>query len=143
MESMAAPKYIGTTSIESLPEVDTLSAYDFWHVHRSTSLQQPELVLMMAVLEDALKCYFDNARATSRRGSQLFEEAERWFFSSNDEYLFSFENICGFLRIEPNQIRRRLLMFKRSAAIRQGMRKKISSKPPTQDNHHSRCKSQG
>jgi hypothetical protein len=109
---MAAPAFSVATPIDSLPETDKLAFYDFWREHQRRFHLQPELLLLMAVLEDALKCYFEYAQARTRREYKLFAEAERWFFSESDETLFSFESVCAFLGIEPDYIRRGLLLSK-------------------------------
>jgi hypothetical protein len=88
-------------------------------------------MLMMAILEDALKCYFDYAGASTRRKSKIFDEAEQWFFSMDDEGIFSFENICAVFGIDPGYVRRGLVLFKNGSSHRAGRRKRFSSKAPT------------
>jgi hypothetical protein len=128
MESNASRQLTAGVTIEFLPEKDCLSPYEFWRQHRSNPIQQPELRLMMAVLEDALKCYFDYARRKNSRESKLFEEVEQWLFFESNEELFSFENICSVLHIDPGYVRRGLLLFKQSSIRRWGRRKKSESK---------------
>src|SRR5579883_1990881 len=41
--------------------------------------------LMMAILEDALRCFQNNAGATSGRRKRLFQEAEEWLCGSGGE----------------------------------------------------------
>lgn len=113
MASYTTQEFIGAAAKESLPEMDTLSSYEFWRERQRSSLPQPELTLMMAILEEALKCYFDYARAKTRTESKLFDEAEQWFFSEDAEALFSFKTVCAFLGIDPDYVRHGLLLFKK------------------------------
>ena len=108
--------FAGTAAIESLAQTDSLSSYEFWLDRQRSSILQSEITLMIAVLEDALKCYFDYAGAKTRLESKLFNEAEQWFFSEDfsedDEELFSFKSICAFLNMDPDYVRKGLLSFK-------------------------------
>jgi hypothetical protein len=69
-----------------------------------------EIKLMLAVLEDAIKCFLRNTHWKSSKGRREFFEAKYWFdglgHKSSD---FSFENICAALGIEPRRLRKRLL----------------------------------
>ena len=104
--------FAGTAAIESVAQTDTLSSYEFWLDRQRSSILQSEIRLMIAVLEDALKCYFDYAGGKTRLESKLFNEAEQWFFSEDDEELFSFKSICAFLNMDPDYVRKGLLSFK-------------------------------
>jgi hypothetical protein len=66
---------------------------------------QPEKRLMLAVLESAVAAYQKNALATSRRGRRLFGESEEWIAQAEGGWVFSFENICGALRLDPESLR--------------------------------------
>ena len=105
-----------TTFLDMDPSVttgqaDILSGHQYWSEHRRKSLLQPELELMLAVLEDALECYFHHGGAKTRTEMQIFCETERWFQSRNDDDVFSFENICHCLGIDPGYVRRGLAFF--------------------------------
>jgi hypothetical protein len=43
---------------------------------------------------------------------KLFRKAEDWILEKNAEWLFSFENICETLQLNPDYIRRGLLVWK-------------------------------
>jgi hypothetical protein len=45
----------------------------------------------------------------------MFVEAEEWFESQDDEWLFSFESVCAVLGFEPEYLRRGLRAWKRRA----------------------------
>ena len=64
-----------------------------------------EAALMYAVLEDAFYCFAKQFVENGARGQCLAKEAERWFFSNDDRWPFSFVNICLVLRIDPEYLR--------------------------------------
>jgi len=67
---------------------------------------------MLAVLEDAIQCFQDNASARSGRRKRLFEEAEEWILEANSDWVFSFESICEVLGFNPQYVRQGLLRWK-------------------------------
>jgi len=67
----------------------------------------PETALMYAVLEDAFLC-FHKQFETERRFMQRAREAEKWFFSDDSRWLFSFVSVCDALELEPAYIRKKL-----------------------------------
>ena len=68
--------------------------------------------LMLAVLEDAIECFQQHVLAQYVWEKKLFQEAEDWILERNSDWLFSFENICQALRLNPDYIRRGLLVWK-------------------------------
>lgn len=91
---------------------DILAPHEYWQVHRPNRFHQPELKLMLAVLEDALNSFFANVQMRGRREKRIFTETEEWFFNAANEGVFSFENICSLLGIDPGYVRRGLAVFK-------------------------------
>jgi hypothetical protein len=63
---------------------------------------------MRAVLADALVCFQQGFMSRRRRVQRLAREAEAWFLSEDDHWLFSFVSICAVLGLEPAYIRRGL-----------------------------------
>ena len=49
--------------------------------------------LMVAVLEDATKCFQKYALGQNQWEKRLFQEVEDWILKKNSEWLYSFENI--------------------------------------------------
>ena len=92
---------------------------DFFLPHRRYI--QGEQRLMLAVLEDAVEEFQRNCGTTGRRGERLLSEVERWFWSEDDQLLFSFENICSALEIDAGYLRRGLIRWK--ALCLQNMRR--------------------
>jgi hypothetical protein len=76
----------------------------------------PEELLMIAVLNDALKCLEKHRFATERQAYQLFRQARRWFLAGDTSWLYSFERICAALDLDANRLRRRIAI--RAAAQR-------------------------
>ena len=91
---------------------DILASHEYWQVHRRNRFHQPEFELLLAVLEDALHCYFTNVQMRGRREKRIFTETEEWFFCTENEGVFTFENICSVLGLDPDYIRGGLELFK-------------------------------
>lgn len=72
----------------------------------------PERVLMLAVLQDAVVCFQDHVRAKCKRKQALHREAEEWILSNDRSYLFSFENVCETLGFDPDWMRDGLVRWK-------------------------------
>ena len=73
---------------------------------------QPEKRLMLAVLEDAVGTFQKYANARDRAGQKLFAEVEDWFASDDQEWPYSFVNICHALGLEPAYLRRGLARWR-------------------------------
>ena len=91
---------------------DILVTVQYLSTYRRRFHLQPEQLLMLAVLEDAVVCFQDNITAVSPRKQSLFREAEEWILDDNNCYLFSFDNICEGLALDPNYVRRGLIRWK-------------------------------
>jgi hypothetical protein len=68
--------------------------------------------LMLAVLQDAVECFQDYVLAQYVWEKKLFQEAEDWILDKDTGWSFSFENICENLQLNPEYIRRGLLVWK-------------------------------
>jgi hypothetical protein len=97
--------------VSSLFQVDTLAATQYHDTYRRKIPQQPEIRLMLAVLEDAINCYQDNIFASNKKRIQLFKEAEDWFMSDDTSWIFSFVSICSLLNLEPDYFRQGLNLW--------------------------------
>src|SRR6188508_3160419 len=69
---------------------------------------EPERTLLLAILEDGVRCYQENIYASGGKRRTLFEEARDWLFSDDNGWFCSFFSICTLLNLEPNYIRRGL-----------------------------------
>lgn len=83
----------------------TLRDQYFATFRRSEHLE-PEKALLMAILEDAVHCYRKYRAARDRSGRERFREAEQWIMGEGDDWLFSFNNICELLGLNPQFVRR-------------------------------------
>ena len=85
---------------------DVMLIHEYLHVYRSHTAHTPEMRLIGAVLEDAIDCYYKYSLAQTRRGKRIFTEAAQWIFGQDDDWLFSFDNICEMLKLDPDYMRR-------------------------------------
>jgi hypothetical protein len=84
---------------------------------------EPERKLLEAILQDAIECWqacaviarvwrVSGYSSMGKRQREYFE-ADRWFFGEYDNApLFSFQQICDCLGLDPDFIRRRLLEWR-------------------------------
>jgi hypothetical protein len=77
----------------------------------------PETALMYAVLEDAFRC-FQQQFEMERRGMPPAGQAEKWFFSDDFHWLFSFLSVCDVLGLQPQFIRMKLRHWSQSRVDR-------------------------
>jgi hypothetical protein len=91
---------------------DILVTVQYLSTYRRRFHLRPEQLLMLAVLEDAVVCFQDNLTAATPRKRSLFREAEEWILDDDKFYLFSFDNICEGLALDPNYVRRGLIRWK-------------------------------
>lgn len=94
---------------------DILISAQYLATYRGRFHLNPEQVLMLAVLEDAIICFQDHVAATCKRKRLLHLEAEQWILDQDKSYLFSFENICDSLGFEPAYLRQGLIRWKQAA----------------------------
>jgi hypothetical protein len=105
--------------VASLFQPDTLLPAQFLETYRRKSHLEPETSLMLAVLEDAVACFQKYVLARDERGLELFHEAEEWVMQEDTEWLFSFDNICDSLGINPEYLRAGLVRWKRAVLQKQ------------------------
>jgi hypothetical protein len=77
--------------------------------HRNDSLLSGEKALMLAVLEDGIRCFQGHLQAPRIHPRRLEREATEWITSTAHEETFSFVNICETLGLNPSALRTRLL----------------------------------
>lgn len=94
---------------------DILMPEQFLGTFRRTFRLDPEKVLMLAVLQDAVTCFQENIAATCKRKRALYTEAEEWFLAEDKVYLFSFENICEALGFDAGYLRQGLIRWKQKS----------------------------
>ncbi len=66
---------------------------------------QPEKMLMLAVLQDAIDQYREFLSARGVHGRNACREAADWFWSDQSDWPFSYRNICDALGLDPEYLR--------------------------------------
>src|SRR5690348_6263327 len=111
--------------------LDIMLPGQFDDLFRSTE-RTPEQRLMLAVLEDAIHCWFGAPPAllggayTGSRRMRLAREAERWLFNDEGRAPISFHTCCGALGIDCEWLREKLRRIA-CAAGRERRRKRARS----------------
>jgi hypothetical protein len=108
------PMVMGEDKIASIMQPDTLLSEQYFDTFRRTAYLEPEKHLMLAVLEDAIRCYQDNYVSRSRKRKRFFHEVKEWLASEDSNWVFSFEYICYVLDLDPAYIRQGLLLCRPS-----------------------------
>lgn len=68
-----------------------------------------EKALMLAVLEDGIRCFQEHLKNPRVRPRLLARQAEKWIRSADWDWPFSFNNVCESLSLNPECLRSRLL----------------------------------
>jgi hypothetical protein len=99
--------------VASLFQPDSVSPAQYLEtVCRKTHLEA-EQELMLAVLEDAVTCFQGYFAARDKTETRLFREAEEWILQQEkSDWLFSFDNACETLGLNPDYIREGLLRWR-------------------------------
>lgn len=100
---------------EKLPglfEPDTLLPIQYFEAMRRKHLLEGEKRLILSVLEDAVECFMKCIDASSSKGQRLFRDADEWIALEDKHWVFSFDNVCDMLDINPEYMRRGLRDWK-------------------------------
>jgi len=92
---------------------DGSDAQHYLDTFRRSEYYEPEKALIVAILEDAIHDYQKYRRARDAAGKERFREAEEWIMHRGKEWIFSFDNVCEFLGLDPEYLRRGLRELKR------------------------------
>ena len=101
--------------IGSLFQPDTLLGEDYAANFRRKIPLEPERILLLAILEDGVRCYQENLFVSAGKRRALHEEAREWLFSDDSSWFCSFVSVCLMLNLEPNYIRRGLRQWETRA----------------------------
>jgi hypothetical protein len=94
--------------------------------------------LMLAVLEDAVRCIEGGRWRSHYRARRLAAEAEAWVRCKRREWPFSFVNICEVLGFDVDTMRAHLLTSPRDAAhAEQGGFRNVKDADHRRENHPS------
>ena len=94
-----------TTEATTFMDPDSVLPDQYFDSIRLPAGVASERKLMLAILQDAVDCYHRYMLARDPRGQQEFSEARDWIESPEEKWVFSFENICGMLSLDPLYIR--------------------------------------
>ena len=75
-------------------------------------IREGEEGLMVAVLQQATEDFQKYVLATGKEGKKLFKDAEDWILDTDSEPIFSFDNICECLQINPSYLRQGFMRWK-------------------------------
>lgn len=117
--------------IGSLFQPDTLLSEDYAANFRRKIPLEPERTLLLAVLEDGIRCYQENLFTGSGKRRALFEEAKEWLFSDDATWFCSFVSVCTLLNLDPSYIRRGLRQWE-ARAHKSAQRKSQGAVPSDQ-----------
>ena len=92
----------------TMTDGDILVQSQYLDTFRRSEHLEPEKSLLAAILEDAVQEYPNYSGAHDSTGKSRFNEVEEWFNRGDKKWLFSFENICELLGLDPEYIRRRV-----------------------------------
>jgi hypothetical protein len=105
----------GDRTPESLAELfapDIVLPEQFFEGARRDSYVSGEKALMLAVLEDGIRCFQEHLRNPRSNPRLLSEQAEAWIRAIDYDWPFSFNNVCETLGIDPSALRAALLAWK-------------------------------
>ncbi len=100
---------------ERLPglfEPDTLLPIQYFEAMRKKHLLEGEKRLILSVLEDAVECFMKCIDSPTGKGQRLFRDADEWISLEDKHWVFSFDNVCDMLDINPDYMRRGLRQWK-------------------------------
>lgn len=87
---------------------DTSMVQQYLDTFRRSEHVEPEKLLLAAILEDAVQEYRKYSRAHDANGKKRFREAEEWIMRRGNDWIFSFDNVCDLLGVDPEYVRRGL-----------------------------------
>lgn len=83
---------------------------------RRDSVSSPEKSLMLAVLEDGIRCFQGHLTNERSNPRLLARQAEEWIQADDWDWPFSFNNVCEHLCIDPDALRASLFSWQRANA---------------------------
>ena len=98
------------------PISDTVTRDQFFDNFKRKRPLEPERELMLAVLADAVECYWKYSGARDGIGTRLFQDAREWLLEDDELRPFSFVNVCSALQLDPGYIRRGVFARKQQNA---------------------------
>ena len=109
VEPKPAPRSERSTKEPSPFGPDVILPAQFYENATTLEHASGEKALMLAVLEDGIRCFQEHLKNPRVRPRLLARQAERWIRSTDWEWPFSFNNVCESLDLNPDCLRSKLL----------------------------------
>jgi hypothetical protein len=76
-------------ALAPLIQPDNVASAEYFKIYEKTTGLEPERKLMLAVLQDAIRCFQNFLFATDKRWKEMLNQAEEWFNERGNERIFS------------------------------------------------------
>jgi len=87
--------------------------------------------LLVALIQDAIECFQKHMHARDAKRRQLFLDAQGWIGSEDDRGVFSFNNVCMLLGMNPDYVRQGLAHWsEQSKDLPRSQRRRTASDRP-------------
>jgi hypothetical protein len=106
------------TSTNHLLSPATVLPEQFYDHSVGMKCARGEVALMRAVLEDAVNCFQQQFVKHGPQVLHLAKEAEKWLFTDDDHWPFSFVNICTVVGLNAAYVRQGLKRSRPSPDVR-------------------------
>jgi len=93
-------------------EPDTLLPVQYFAALQRKRFPAGEHRLLIALIQDAVECFQKHLHASDAKRRQLFLDAEQWIGADDDFGVFSFNNVCMLLGMNPVYLRQGLLAWR-------------------------------
>jgi len=123
--------------LPSLFEPDTLLPIQYFEAMRRKHVLEGEKRLILSVLEDGIECFMKYVDASTTKGQRLFRDAEEWIKLHDKQWIFSFDNVCDMLDINPDYMRRGLNEWKEKKLAQLAAIKALPAQASTEKPHHA------
>lgn len=118
-----------SAELSSLFAPSVLTPDQYYDERRDDSALRPIKRLMLAILEDALRCMYKNAGAKNGARRRMYREAEQWLCGAGANTIFSFTVVCETLGIEPDYLRSGLRQW-RATELRSESGQRVGRRAP-------------
>ncbi len=98
--------------LNDLFEPDMLLPTQFFEALKRKKFPCGEHRLLVALLRDAVQCFQKHIHARDAKRRQLYVDAEDWIGAEDDYALFSFNNVCRILGMNPDYVRQGLISWR-------------------------------
>ncbi len=93
-------------------EPDTLLPTQYFAALQRKKFPAGEHRLVVALIQDAVECFQKHLHASDAKRRQLFLDAESWIATDDDFGVFSFNNVCMLLGLNPVYMRQGLITWR-------------------------------